>query len=182
MLRSREKLFEILIREHELRLRAFVRACVHDSAIADDLAQDTFLAAWERLGAYDPELPFARWLRGIARNKILGHFRSRATETRLVHVLSPEAVDAIAEKFDALVPGRGDEFDDCLAALRECLSALGQTEHHIVERVYRDNETCGAIASQIGSTTEAVKKRLQRARLQLRDCILGKLKAGLVHA
>lgn len=45
--------FAILVREHELRLLAFVRACVADPAGADDIVQETFIAAWWQLARYD---------------------------------------------------------------------------------------------------------------------------------
>lgn len=79
MRRNREELFEILVREHRLALLAFVRACVYDRGAAEDLVQETFLAAWEHLDEYDEDSPFARWLRGIARNKILAYYRAAAT-------------------------------------------------------------------------------------------------------
>lgn len=176
MKRTREELFSILVREHEVGLLGFVRACVHDPADAEDLVQETFVAAWRQLDQYDPERPFAGWVRGIAKNKILAYLRSRVSDRRHVRILSPQAVAAIADEFERLNrPPRRESYSDCFGALRECLAALGKEDQEIVRRAYRENQTCRAIADQVGKTLEAVKKRLQRARAQLRDCILGKL-------
>lgn len=172
--RSREGLFEILMREHEAGLLAFVRSCVEDDSAADDLVQETFLAAWRQLDQYDPERPFARWLRGIARNKILEYYRSTAVRGQYVRFLTPEALQAIADAFEPLT-GLGDTFAQCLDVLRDCLGALQTTDHEIIQRTYRQEQSCWTIAEQMGQNVEAVKKRLQRARAQLRNCILMKL-------
>lgn len=181
MVRDREQIFEILVREHELALLAFVRACVYDRGAAEDLVQETFLAAWRQLEEYDENTPFARWLRGIARYKILAHYRASRTAARHVQILDPDRIAAIAAEFDRLIPRRGDAISDTLAALCECLAALEEGDHDIVRRTYEQRQTCRAIADQLGQTVEAIKKRLQRARARLRDCILGKLKTELAH-
>jgi RNA polymerase sigma-70 factor (ECF subfamily) len=173
---TREDLFVVLIREHELGLLAFVRACVRDPADAEDIVQETFVAAWRQLSEYDPQRPFSRWLRGIARHKISHYFERCAAARRLTRILPPEAVASLADEFERLNrPARGEVYRDCFAALRECLAALAQTDRDVVERAYRESQTCRAIAAQLGQTVEAIKKRLQRARARLRECILGKL-------
>ena len=182
MQRTREDLFEILVREHEPALAAFLRSCVLDSAAAEDLAQETFLAAWQQLDQYDENHPFANWLRGIARNKALAYYRSVASAGRRVRILDPKALAAVADQFDRLIPGRGDAPAETLAALRQCLANLSAADHEIVRRTYRDRQTCRAIADQLGHTDEAIKKRLQRARAQLRDCIISKLKPETARA
>src|SRR5262252_3591264 len=47
---------------------------------ADDLVQDTFLAAWENLHAYRGSSSLQSWLLGIARNKIRDYYRARLRE------------------------------------------------------------------------------------------------------
>ena len=176
---SDERLFEIL--EHESALLAFVRSCVFDRGAADDLVQETFLAAWKQLDDYDENTPFARWLRGIARNKILAYFRASATAGRHVRILDPKTVAAIAEQVERLLPGRGHPLDETLSALKECLTTLQPADKDIVHRAYHRGQTCRAIADHLGRSAEAVKKRLQRARAQLRDCILRKLGTEPAH-
>jgi RNA polymerase sigma-70 factor len=178
--RSKEGLFEILMREHEAGLLAYVRACVDDDAAADDLVQETFLAAWRQLDQYDSARPFARWLRGIARNKILEYLRSTTTRWQHVRVLTPEALEEISAVFEPLTH-QGGTFSDCLDVLRDCLRALQARDHEIIQRTYRQEQTCWTIAEQMGQNVEAIKKRLQRARAQLRDCILSKIGMEASH-
>jgi len=182
MERTREGIFEILVREHQPALLAFVRSCIQDAHTAEDLTQEAFVAAWNRLEDYDKARPFAPWLRGIARNKILEYRRSVATRLRHVSVLRPEQVDAVVGEFERLIPGRGDSINETLTALNDCLAALPARHRDLIHRVYRENQTCGTIAARLEQTIEAIKKQLQRVRAQLRDCILGKLAAKAADA
>lgn len=175
---SRETLFEVLIREHEFGLTAFLRAAGLDAASADDLAQDCFIAAWRQIDTYDRNRPFSAWLRGIAQHKLIDHYRHTEATTRR---LDAQQLDAVSAEFARLIPGRGDAINDTLVALEDCLAALPVEDHDIVRHAYTDGLSCAAIAGQIGRTIEAVKKRLQRARASLRDCILGKLATEIAH-
>lgn len=175
MRRSARTVFTVLIRDHELALRAFVRSCVDDAAATDDIVQETFLAAWQVIDQYDEARPFAAWVRGIARNKVLTHYRASAIARRHSTSLSAEVVDRIADEHELLTPPAGGPFEQRLEALRACLATLKDEERDVVEHMYRRQETCAVIAGRVGETVEAIKKRLQRARTKLRDCILGKL-------
>ena len=169
------QLFSVLVREHETGLLAFVRACVRGKADADDLVQDSFITAWQEFAAYDPARPFAGWLRGIARNKIMAYFRRSGVQRRQ-QILAPEAVAALVDEFERLNrPARGEVYRDCFAALGECLAALSRQDREVIERAYRESQGCRSIADALGQKVEAIKKRLQRARAELRECIVGKL-------
>lgn len=167
-------LFAILVREHELRLLAFVRSCIADFAAADDIVQETFIAAWRQLIRYDRGRPFAAWLRGIARNKILEHCRKSAAR-RYVIQMTPEVIDQIGDEQERLTANTGDTFLDRLSPLRDCLTTLQSDDREILDRHYAHQHTCRVIAEHLGLKVETIKKRLQRIRDALRLCILGKL-------
>lgn len=176
---TREQLFAVLCREHLPALTAFVRSCVLDRHAADDVAQETLVSAWQRLADYDASRPFAGWLRGIAKHKINDLRHDHAIASQRFHIMAPEQIDAIASEFEELTrPSRGEACMESFAALRECLQSLAIQEQAVIERAYHGGESCRLIAQAMGQTVEAIKKRLQRARAQLRDCILGKLAAG----
>lgn len=181
MERTPEAFFELVIRENERGLRAFLTACVHDSNDADELFQEVFLAAWSRLDRYDTARPFGHWLRGVARHKVLEYYRNAATQRRHVRPLPPEAVTAISDAFEHLTVGRAEGFGDCMKALHECLAALPARDAELVRQLYHQEQTCGAAAARLGDTAEAVKKRIQRIRRQLRDCITAKLGPEAAH-
>jgi len=61
--------FGLLVRGHQQALRLFLRRLCGNHAEADDLAQEAFVFAWEKIGRCDPARPFRPWLFGIAWRK-----------------------------------------------------------------------------------------------------------------
>jgi RNA polymerase sigma-70 factor (ECF subfamily) len=61
--------FGRLVRLHQQALRAFLRRLTGNHAEADDLAQETFVFAWEKIHRFDPARAFRPWLFGIAWRK-----------------------------------------------------------------------------------------------------------------
>jgi len=61
--------FGRLVQMHQQALRAFLRRLCGNAADADDLAQETFVFAWEHIGRFDPARSFRPWLFGIAWRK-----------------------------------------------------------------------------------------------------------------
>jgi len=59
-----ERAFNILIDRHQQAVRAFLRCVMGSAAEADDLAQDTFLAAWTQIRSFRGETSVRSWLNG----------------------------------------------------------------------------------------------------------------------
>ena len=69
--------FARLVRTHQQSVRGFLRRACGNFAEADDLAQETFLSAWERIGQFRGESSLRSWLCGIAWRKMLASRRSQ---------------------------------------------------------------------------------------------------------
>lgn len=73
--------FGALVRQHQSRLRGFLRRLARgDHALADDLAQETFLEAWRKIDQFRAEGAFAGWLSRIAYRRYLMWARQRKLE------------------------------------------------------------------------------------------------------
>ena len=72
--------FSRLVERHQQPLRAFLRRACGDWATADDLAQETFLAAWSRIGRLKAGASVRAWLCGIGYHKHLTAVRSAGRE------------------------------------------------------------------------------------------------------
>ena len=68
--------FGRLVQMHQQALRAFLRRLCGNAADADDLAQESFVFAWEHIGRFDPARSFRPWLFGIAWRKYRERKRS----------------------------------------------------------------------------------------------------------
>jgi RNA polymerase sigma factor (sigma-70 family) len=70
--------FGELVRRYQSPMRSFLTRMTHgDSHLADDLAQETFLKAWQKLAAFRGEARFSSWLFGIAMNEFRHAARRR---------------------------------------------------------------------------------------------------------
>ncbi len=73
--------FGALVREHQSKVRGFLRRLTRgDAALADDLAQETFLEAHRKIAQFRGEGSFGAWLCGIAWSRFLMERRRRREE------------------------------------------------------------------------------------------------------
>lgn len=172
--------FDILMREHWLTVFAFVCACVNNRSDAEDITQDTFIAAYLALDNYDSERPFSAYLRGIARNKVNAYLRSSYQPTN-AQVLSPETISAIADQFDRIIPQRDDPSDVVFPALEDCIGRLSEPQQESIRQKYSLGRTCQAIADSLSEKLETIRKRLTRSRALLRECLQNRLGREGIH-
>lgn len=111
--------FGRLVALHQSRIRAFLQRLCRDAALADDLAQDTFLIAYRKLDSYQASGSFNGWLCSIAYRCFLQHQRQQQSNQDInqqfacEQLLSPDRYDAISpEQLDlerAMMLIEGDE-------------------------------------------------------------------------
>ena len=169
-----KQLFEILVRENSRMLTAFIRSAVSDSALADDIWQETMLIAWRRLDDYDMSRPFAPWLRGIAHRTIQA---KRRQSSRWVLVDDDESLAYLSSRFDELQRLQGDTLDEKLDALRDCVAHLPEQERLCIELRYVESMMPAELSQKLGTALETIKKRLVRGKQRLMQCMQGKLAA-----
>lgn len=160
------KAFEILVRQHHRRLLAYGISILRDEEAAKDVVQEAFVTAYRTLERFDASRDFGAWIRGIVRNKC----REWARERRML-VLDETAI--------SLLEARHRDWDECeassseslFAALARCLGKLPDLLARTVRLFYLERLPGARVAALLSSDEAAVRKRLQRARLQLGHCI-----------
>lgn len=167
-----KQVFEILMRENAEMLLAFLRASVRDQDAIDDLFQETMLTAWRRLDEFDRDRQFGAWLRGIAANLTLAHYR---VQGRQPVPLSQETLDWLETRFSQLHKLRGDTFADKLSALRDCVQSLPDNYRQPIQLRFAESRSLAEVGQTMQLAIETVKKRLSRAKAQLADCLDRKL-------
>ncbi|MBN1671555.1 MAG: sigma-70 family RNA polymerase sigma factor [Kiritimatiellae bacterium] len=133
---------------------------------AEELVHRTFVNAYQHLRQYRRGTNFQFWLKAIARNLVRNRLRRQVCRTKYQQ-LYREHVLALLES-DADVP---DDENPRVAALRECLGKLAANYREVVRLRYEKGFSLKKIAELANETATAVKQRLWRARLALRDCI-----------
>jgi len=160
------QVFEILVREHADMLLVYLRGLLRSADAVDDVFQETMLTAWRRLADYDHERPFGPWLRGIALRLVLKH---RARAARLVPHCEPEVLEALEQRFAAAPTA--EAFATLAERLHACLRQLPDKLRSVVALVYEQGLRLREAAQALAASEEAVKKRVQRGRQQLAECL-----------
>lgn len=152
--------FEALYRQYSGRTYALcLRMCGNPSR-AEELAQDAFVRAWEKLKSFRGDSRFGTWLHRLTVNVVLTEARSRGRrEARVVPVEDPGALPVAAAD---PTPGLHVDLEEAVAALPEGARAVFVL--HDIEG-YRHQD----IAEMTGSAVGTCKAQLFRARRLLRE-------------
>ena len=162
--------FEILAEQVRPMLLVYLQTLVRDEHLAEDLTQESLITAQKSLSGFRKGANFGAWLRGIVRMKYLEWTRSHRTEQLDAGVL--DAIDHQHQTWDrAAEEGRENAAD----AVRTCIQKLPPHLGESLELFYRAEESCTAIAGRLHISEVVVRKRLQRARESLAECIRRRL-------
>jgi RNA polymerase sigma-70 factor (ECF subfamily) len=143
---------EALFREHWSRAYRAAYLVVHDAAAAEDIAQESFLAAIRALDRFDRRRPFGPWLHRIAVNRAIDW--ARAAKLR-----------AEAEEQDVAAPERADPDERVLPAL----AALDPDHRAVIVLRYLLEYTPGEIADLLDVPRGTVNSRLRRGLDKLKE-------------
>ncbi len=168
--RGSAEAFRGLLRLHQGRVRAYLSRFVRDRDAVDDLAQETFLAAYRDLGSRGDEAPFGLWLLRIARHRALTHLRDE--ERRRARTFEAALSRELAARMESEEPAGSDPE---IAALRSCLEKLPEPSSRLVSDYYFRRRPAVEIAREQGRRESAVGMTLLRIRQTLRDCVKTRL-------
>lgn len=169
------ELFVAQVREHHAGLRGFVRALGVDPMWVDDIAQEAFIIAYNRLDEFDQTRDFGAWLRGIARNLVINERRKDARRKR---ILSDNLTDALVASSSVSEEEEEEMGDTSLArlnALKACVKELPERSLRLLKSRYEEDHSAQSIAEEFSMNPPAVRKALERLRTGLRDCMEEKM-------
>ena len=170
------KTTEQWVREATPRLLAVTRRMLRSEEDARDAVQDAFISAFRALDGFQGGARLSTWLHRIAVNAALMKLRTRRRKPE-------ESIDELLPTFledghhiDAPQewPGNAQEWverDEVRSAVREAIGRLPETHRNVL--LLRDIEELdtGEVADLLEISPGAVKTRLHRARLALRELL-----------
>jgi len=159
------KSFAILVKEHHRGLLAYARALTKEGHTSRDIVQDAFVVAWRNLETFDVTRDFGSWMRGIVRNKWRESLRKNARQVALDDEVL-ESLEADASRWDGLSDHGG-----VFARLELCLKKLPENLAEAVKAFYYDGYSGEEAANVLSVQSATLRKRLERARGGLRDCL-----------
>ena len=155
--------FEVLYRANVGRVYALCYRMAGDASLAEELAQDVFVRAWQRLGSFRGDSALSSWLHPLTVNVALSERRSRRRRTsRVMSTDDPAAFERPETKKAA--PEAAVDIDRALETLPPGARAVFVL--HDVEG-YKHEE----IAKMTGVATGTSKAQLHRARRLLREAL-----------
>ncbi len=170
--------FEELVGRHEEKVYGLALRMTRSEADAAEITQDTFLSAYQHLAEFRGEAAFGSWVHRIAANNALMRLRRQ----RVLDIVSDDQLEgpeftergSLAEAPETDWSRRADDkiLDEELGrAIREATDALpeGYREVFLLKDV--EGLSYEEISEMVGISVPAVKSRLHRARLALREAI-----------
>lgn len=167
MLAGDREAFRLLVREHHVGLRSFLGSQLHHADEMDDLAQEVFLEAFCDLSRYEMGRDFRAWLRGIARNRLLMHFRTVGRRRSHEAKFREEATGLIQ---DDLEQAFVQQSDFAVEALLRCINQLPKRMRRVV-RAGLDGAKSASLAEELSVSIGAVYNLHYRAIGLLRGCV-----------
>ncbi|MCZ6727165.1 MAG: sigma-70 family RNA polymerase sigma factor [Acidobacteria bacterium] len=150
--------FEDLYRTHVGKVYGLCLRMLREPSRAEELTQEIFVLAWQKLGSFRGDSAFSTWLYRLAANAVLGHLRAQGRWDERFAALGQAAPERAG---DIPRPDRGIDLERAIAALppaARMVFLLSQVEG------YRHRE----IAQLIGIAEGTSKAHLHHARQQLR--------------
>ena len=155
--------FGFLVDKYKSSLYAFIYARVGDFHDAEDLTQEVFLNAYEKLGTLKRWDNFFAWLYSIAANRCKNYWRSQSRRPDTEYVEDQDVVRLDLPSLEAYQKGLRYE------ALHDALASLSETHRQVLTLYYLGGMKSKEIAQFLGTSPETINMRLSRARSQLKE-------------
>ena len=174
---GKEVAYRELLSRYERPVFSLIYRMVRDRALAEDLAQETFIKVLNALDSYRPEFKFSSWIFKIANNAAIDQLRRRELDTlsldgapgartaEEVEATALQAVDRTESPLAELESRElGSEIEQAIGKLRpEYRTAI--LLRHVEGRAYEE------IAEVMDLPLGTVKTYIHRARLELRESL-----------
>lgn len=157
--------FDILVRRYLPRAQVVARRLMQDPDDADDLVQDAFLRALERIGSFDVGRAFEPWFTRLLVN--LGLDQRRKQVVRRTERQDPETFAGGAS------PHREAERAELRSSLRKALERLPDRQRLIVSLFEIDGHSTEEVAGMLKVSQVTVRWHLHQARRALREVLKG---------
>jgi len=164
---DRRRALALLMRAHGPVVRRFCLDLLGDANVADDVAQTTFVQAFEDLSRFAERATFKAWLLGIARHRCLDLLKSKRHWLKVVSddKNAPDVADEGPSPEARIALGR------LTTAVAHCLEALPIAMREAVSLRYRQGLSYDEMAAALRERAGTLRVRVARALPLLRRCL-----------
>ena len=153
-----------IVREYGPTVRAWLSRHIWDHDTVNELAQETFVAAWSSLDRYDGTSNLGAWLTGIARNRLRNHLRSKYRRN--------SAMERYKSQLLNLLGGEDTQHNEnILMILNKCIEKLPDRSRDIIKERYYGSQTVADLADSNSLQPNALSQLLFRIKSKLKICV-----------
>jgi RNA polymerase sigma-70 factor (ECF subfamily) len=157
--------FEEIVKRYERRVYGAALRVVRHHDLADDVAQETFLRAWQRLSSFDLQRPFGPWVCRIAVNLAINHMRSPARREEPLADDRPDPPDHGPSPLGRVLDHEAE------GVLQRALQDLPAEQRAVLTLRVVEEMSYKEIAEALGVPAGTVMSRLARARDRLAEAL-----------
>lgn len=162
VLKGRRECFRPLVEQYQRRVYHLANSMLDNGPEAQDIAQEAFLTAYQKLRELDDPAKFGSWLYGITRNLCYNARRSRRIHTQPIDDTPPQALENVVSLRPA---GPDDNADDLLNRLE----AMPEKYRILLRLKYLDDYSYQEIARLTDLPVDLVRSRLFEGRRILKE-------------
>jgi RNA polymerase sigma-70 factor (ECF subfamily) len=169
------------LEEHGDFLFRYARVRVRDMSVAEDMVQETFLAALKSMSRFEPGQSERAWLVGILRHKIVDYYRKSSREIPVENtefadienssVFKAFGIPAVSPPRWKFSPRKALEQKEFMDAYAKCVSRLEGRMHAAYTLKELEEEETGDVCKELGITPNHLWVLVHRARAQLKLCL-----------
>jgi RNA polymerase sigma-70 factor (ECF subfamily) len=165
--------FVRLFTRYQRKIYWYIFALLHDQHDTEEVFQETAIVLWQKFATFQPGTSFVAWACRVAYNKVL---RFRDDHKRDFPCFSSVFMEEVAPELLAVI--EVDTTDLLQDQLADCLARLNPQDRDLIERRYKPGATTKRVAAEVGRSTDAVYKALNRIHQALFECMSAGLSAG----
>ena len=167
-LKGDSQAFTAIVEKYQEQIHALAWQKIGDFHIAQEITQDTFITAYQKLATLTHHNRFAGWLYVITSNKCNMWHRKKKPKLQSLEETDPMELEEVY--YSEYVSQQREEAanQNRRAIVRKLLNKLRESERTVVTMHYLAGLTCEEISKFLGVSTNTVKSRLHRARERLK--------------
>ena len=161
--------YSTLVEKYKKQVHALAWRKIGDFHIAEDITQDTFLKAYQKLSTLKNPQRFAGWLYVIATRCCQAWLRKKQIQTESLekidsYALEPEAYSRYVSEEETKVTVVAQR-----QVVKKLLATLPESERTVITLHYFSEMTCEKMSEFLGVSANTIKSRLRRARNRLKQ-------------
>ena len=161
--------FSDLVNKYQKQVHALAWRKIGDFHIAEEITQDTFLKAYQKLATLRKPTHFAGWLYVIATRCCQAWLRKKQIQTEPLDEIDNEELEPEAYSRYVAEEGAKVTIESQRQVVKKLLATLPESDRTVITLHYFAEMTCEQISEFLGVSANTIKSRLRRARNRLKQ-------------